>query len=442
VEVTPGTPFNGAPTAFLAVPNQPVTNPQVASFDTNDEPGTYTATVDYGDGTGAQAATVNVSGTSGTVTGPTHTYAAAGTYTVTVVISTTAGTTQTVTESITAAGPPTASISSPANEQTYSLGEVVPTAFSCVEGTDGPGVASCVDSNGSTSGGGQLTTTTPGTYTYTVTATSSDGQTGMAAISYTVAGTGPIVSGLSPDQGHTAGRTAVTVTGTNFAAPATVSFGSAAATHVVVVNSTTITAASPAGTGSVDVTVTTPGGAASSPVLFAYLPKPTVTAVSPASGPLGGSTGVTITGAGFASPATVSFGSVAATNVDVVNATTITATSPAGTGTVNVTVTTAGGTSAASTADRFSFLAVPTVSKVTPALGPVGGDTTVTIKGTGFTVPAAVSFGGVAATNVVVENSTTITATSPATAGPGTVDVTVTTLGGTSVTSTSDQFTY
>jgi hypothetical protein len=39
-----------------------------------------------------------------------------------------------------------------------------------------------------------------------------------------------------------------------------------------------------------------------------------------------------------------------------VNATTITATSPAGAaGTVNVTVTTPGGTSATSTADRFRY---------------------------------------------------------------------------------------
>ena len=54
-----------------------------------------------------------------------------------------------------------------------------------------------------------------------------------------------------------AGGTAVTITGTNFAAGATgETFGSVAATNLVVVNSTTITAITPAGsTGAVTVTV-------------------------------------------------------------------------------------------------------------------------------------------------------------------------------------------
>ena len=44
---------------------------------------------------------------------------------------------------------------------------------------------------------------------------------------------------MSPNSGSTAGGTAVTITGTNFAAGATVTFGGTAATNVVVVNSTT-----------------------------------------------------------------------------------------------------------------------------------------------------------------------------------------------------------
>ena len=65
----------------------------------------------------------------------------------------------------------------------------------------------------------------------------------------------------------------------------------------------------------------------------------------------------------------------------------------------------------------------------------------VTITGTGFTGATAVDFGGTnAATNVQVVSATEITATSPA--GTGTVDVTVTTAGGTSTTSSADQFTY
>ena len=77
---------------------------------------------------------------------------------------------------------------------------------------------------------------------------------------------------------------------------------------------------------------------------FTYVAPPTVTSVSPNNGPAAGGTAVTITGTNFASGATVTFGSTAATNVTVVNSTTITATTPAGSaGAVTVTVTNSNG---------------------------------------------------------------------------------------------------
>ena len=70
----------------------------------------------------------------------------------------------------------------------------------------------------------------------------------------------PTVSSVSPNSGSTLGGTAVTITGTNFAAGATATFGGTAATNVVVVNSTTITATTPAGSaGAVTVMVTVNG---------------------------------------------------------------------------------------------------------------------------------------------------------------------------------------
>ncbi|MCU1426085.1 MAG: hypothetical protein JWL83_85, partial [Actinomycetia bacterium] len=84
----------------------------------------------------------------------------------------------------------------------------------------------------------------------------------------------------------------------------------------------------------------------------------------------------------------------------------------------------------------------PTVTAVAPASGPTAGGTSVTITGTNLTGASAVKFGATNATSVVVVNSTTITATAPAGTVNTTVDVTVTTAGGTSATNASDKFTY
>ena len=233
---------------------------------------------------------------------------------------------------------------------------------------------------------------------------------------------------------------------TSFTGATAVDFGTVAATDVTVVNDTTITADSPAGTGTVDVTVTTPAGTSptSSADQFIYTAAvaPTVTGLSPTTGPAAGGTLVTITGTSFTGATAVDFGTVAATDVTVVSDTSITADSPAGTGTVDVTVTTPAGTSPISAADQFTFAAVaaPTVTGLSPTTGPAAGGTLVTITGTSFTGATAVDFGTAAATDVTVVNDTTITADSPA--GTGTVDVTVTTPAGTSPISAADQFTF
>ena len=149
---------------------------------------------------------------------------------------------------------------------------------------------------------------------------------------------------------------------------------------------------------------------------------------------------MTITGTGFSSATAVTFGATAASGFTVNSATQITATAPAGSGTVDVRVTTAGGTSATSAADQFTYVGAPTVSSISPSSGPATGGTTVTITGTGFSSARAVTFGATAATGYTVNSATQITAMAPA--GSGTVDVRVTTTGGTSATSAADQYTY
>jgi hypothetical protein len=88
-------------------------------------------------------------------------------------------------------------------------------------------------------------------------------------------------------------------------------------------------------------------------------PAPTVTGVSPASGPAAGGTAVTITGTNLTGATAVDFGAAAGSSVTVNSATQITATSPTGSGTVDVTVITPGGSSATSAADQFTYLPAP-----------------------------------------------------------------------------------
>ena len=81
----------------------------------------------------------------------------------------------------------------------------------------------------------------------------------------------------------------------------------------------------------------------------------------------------------------------------------------------------------------------PAVTAVSPASGTTTGGTTVTITGTGLSGATSVSFGGAAA-KITADSGNQITVTSPP--GKGTVDITVTTPGGTSVATVADRFTY
>jgi hypothetical protein len=298
----------------------------------------------------------------------------------------------------------------------------------------------------------QITATSPAepvaTVDITVTTPSGTSATSSSDQFSYMAASLPTVTSLSPTSGSTAGGTSVTITGTNFTGATGVSFGGVAAASFTVSSGTSITATSPPeAAGTVDVTVSTYSGTSATSsgdrYTFNLASVPSVTSISPTSGTTGGGTSVTLTGTNFTGATSVLFGTVPAASFTVNSATSITATSPAEpAATVDITVLTPSGSSTTGSGDHYTFSAAsaPIVTGVSPSSGSTGGGTSVSITGTNFTGATAVSFGSVAA-SFTVNSATSITATAPPESA-ATIDITVTTYGGTSSTSSSDHFTY
>lgn len=240
----------------------------------------------------------------------------------------------------------------------------------------------------------------------------------------------PNVVGITPTSGPEAGGTAVTITGSGFTDATGVTFDGNDATDFTVVSDTEITATTPAGVGTVDVTVNKAGGVEGTLTnAFTYVPAGDgdgVISINPTSGPEAGGTAVTITGRGFTDATAVNFGDNAGTDFTVVSDTEITVNTPAGVGTVPVTVTTPDGVLSSPT--DFTYVpagnTAPAITDVNPSSGPESGFTIVTITGNGFTGATGVNFGGKDAFSYTVDSDTQITAVTPA--GVGTVPVTVT----------------
>ena len=265
----------------------------------------------------------------------------------------------------------------------------------------------------------------------------SDWDTFNTVFSYGIAAP-PAVTEVSPATAPAG--TAVTVTGSSFSGATGVSFGGIPATFTPSSSSpdTELIVTVPAGSGIVDVTVTTAAG--TSPTVptdeFTFL---AVTSVSPVSGQPPRT--VAVAGSGFVvNQTSVRFGSVPGTNVVVTASTELVVLLPAGQGTVDVTVTTPAGTSATSAADQFTYLFVSAVTSPTA----YGASPVVTVTGGGFTPDITVIFtpvvsgapGPITGTNVTLLSSSRLEVTFPAAAngvqaGTG-YFVTVRTAGGTS----------
>jgi len=166
----------------------------------------------------------------------------------------------------------------------------------------------------------------------------------------------PVVTGISPTSGSSG--TSVTISGTGLAGVTDVNFG-LSNVNVLSATDTQVVVTAAGGSGTVDITVTTPAGtsATSSADQFTYtvpVVAPVVTGISPQNGAAG--TTVTISGTGFTGVTGVGFGPA---SVNVLSATDsqIMVNAPDGDSgtTVDITVTTPVGTSPTGAADQFTY---------------------------------------------------------------------------------------
>jgi hypothetical protein len=111
-----------------------------------------------------------------------------------------------------------------------------------------------------------------------------------------VFGPAPAVAAVTPSQGPRAGGTEVTISGSNFSGATAVRFGASDALRFTVVSSETITAMTPPGEGSVDVTVSSQYGTSLAGVKFKYLGTTGGGGATGSAGAAGGSSTITVGG--------------------------------------------------------------------------------------------------------------------------------------------------
>jgi IPT/TIG domain len=197
----------------------------------------------------------------------------------------------------------------------------------------------------------QLTATVPSSASTGPIAVTTPGGTASTAPSvFTVTPPpAPMISSFSPTSGPVG--TSVTITGTGFTGATAVAFNGVNTSSYSVNSDTQIAATVPSGATTGPITVTTPGGQASSaPATFTVTaPAPTISSFSPTRGRVGQS--VTINGTNFTGATSVAFNGTAA-SFTVVSSTQIRATVPAAATTGPISVTTPGGTATSASSFR------------------------------------------------------------------------------------------
>jgi hypothetical protein len=273
----------------------------------------------------------------------------------------------------------------------------------------------------------KITTTSPsGTGTVNLTVTNSEGTSPTTPSSqFTYIGS-PILTTLNPQQGSSNGGTVVSLTGSNFTGSSQVTFGSTSAQTFTVQSDRLIEATSPSGTGTVNVTVTNPNGSTSING-FTYTTPAIISSISPTAGPSSGGNSVIITGSGFSTTTGVFCGNTSA-SFTIDSDTQVTAIAPSGTGEVFISLTNAVSTS---NTETYDYINQPVITDLNPDYSPTIGNNYVTITGTDLSQTTAVDFSNQASGSFYINSDTQVVAIVPV-PGTGTVNVTVTTPGGTS----------
>jgi IPT/TIG domain len=387
-----------------------VNPPTISSFTPTGGPEGTSVTISGTDFTGATAVAFNGTATSFAATSDTAIQA-------TVPVGATTGPLSVTTPAGTATSPTNFTVISPPTITSFTPTGASVGASVTIDGTNFNGATS-VKFNGSpasftVTSDTAIGATVPAGATSGPISVTTPGGTATSTTSFTVA---PTITSFAPTSGLVGAS--VTISGTNFTGATAVTFNGGIASFTVT-SAMAIQATVPAGATTGPLTVTTPGGTATSAANFTVVSPPTITSFTPTSGAVG--TSVTISGTNFAGATTVRFNGTAA-GFSVISTTAVQATVPTGATTGPVSVTTPGGTATSGT----NFIVAPTLTSFTPTSGLVG--TSVTISGTNFNGATSVRFNGTAAT-FTVTSATAIQATVPA--GAATGPLTVTTPGGT-----------
>jgi hypothetical protein len=169
----------------------------------------------------------------------------------------------------------------------------------------------------------------------------------------------PAIRYLTKTSGGTSGGTTLTVHGNDLTQVTAVRFGTRYATHLQRLSPYRVRVVTPAhAAGTVAVEVLTGHGASVGwrAKRYEYIAAPTVTHVSPATGPTAGGTVVSVRGSGFYPGTRVLFGRTAGTSVRITDRTTLAVRAPAhAAGAVHITLITPYGTSTANSASSYTY---------------------------------------------------------------------------------------